>query len=360
MPKNPPTAQPRVDPRDARLQRASPVSRHELADPPVERASSASTAAPPPPRLRFSPQTETDEMALLRTRDGALRLVHLQAQAPFDELAQARHHPLPRSFAADVDVAIVCIANESMATPVKLTIELVQHDVGEQRRKRASPAARPPPLSTTTPSGITTLAFSIRPMSTSSRRSPTRSASFAPSAAGGRPDRRISPNRGPPPPVAVLQMPLGLGDRRVATTTRSKPVARRVKRRLAQWFEHLPHGLTYHPVDHVGNAEPALPAPRLRDLCPADPARHIRPRQQVGFEPGQNARPLLKQLIDRLPIRTRSALVRRHLQQRTGQSLGNLLHRRRRRDPGLVDRLRRSRPDRPKPVWTAPRSVDTF
>ena len=123
-----------------------------------------------------------------------------------------------------------------------------------------------------------------------------------------------------------------------------------MKRRLPQRFEHLPHGLLDHPVDHVGNPQPALPAPRLRDISPADRAGLIRPRQQVGLQPGQHDRPLLKQRLDRLPVRTRSALVRRHLQQRTGQSLGDLLHRRRRCHLGIDDRLRRSRPDRPKPV----------
>jgi hypothetical protein len=48
-----------------------------------------------------------------------------------------------------------------------------------------------------------------------------------------------------------------------------------------------------------------------------------------------------------LPIRTGGAPVRRHLQQRTRQSLGNFLHRRRRCRLHLVDRLRRSRPDLP-------------
>ena len=65
------------------------------------------------------------------------------------------------------------------------------------------------------------------------------------------------------PLIAVLEMPLGLGDRRVATSAGSKPVTRGVKRRLPQRFEHLPHGLLDHPVDHVGNPQPALPAPRL-------------------------------------------------------------------------------------------------
>ena len=145
-------------------------------------------------------------------------------------------------------------------------------------------------------------------------------------------------------------MRLGLGDRRVATPAGSKPVARGVKRRLPQRFEHLPHSLLDHPVDHVGNPQPALPTPRLRDIPPADHAGPIRPFKQVGLQPGQHDRPLFAQRLDRLPIRTGSALVRRHLQQRTGQSLGDLLHRRRRCCPLRTDRLRRSRPDGPKPV----------
>ena len=50
----------------------------------------------------------------------------------------------------------------------------------------------------------------------------------------------------------------------------------------------------------------------------------------------------------------RGALVRRHLQQRTRQSIRNLLHRRRRCRPRLIDRLWRSRPDLPQPVPGSP------
>lgn len=75
-------------------------------------------------------------MAILGAGDRRLGLVHLQAQAPFDELGQAGHHPQPRPFAAHVDVSIVGVADEPVTTPVKLLIKLVQHDVGEQRRQR--------------------------------------------------------------------------------------------------------------------------------------------------------------------------------------------------------------------------------
>jgi hypothetical protein len=83
-------------------------------------------------RLRGA-QTETDEVPLFGTRYGALRDVHLQAHSPFDESYDALHHALPSAFAADVNAAVVRIPNESMPAPIKLTIELVQHDVAEQR-----------------------------------------------------------------------------------------------------------------------------------------------------------------------------------------------------------------------------------
>jgi hypothetical protein len=68
-------------------------------------------------------------VTVLRTSDSRLVLVDLQTQAPFDELSQAGHHSLTRSFAAHVDVSVVGVADELVTTPVKLPIELVQHDV---------------------------------------------------------------------------------------------------------------------------------------------------------------------------------------------------------------------------------------
>src|SRR5215471_2553329 len=49
---------------------------------------------------------------------------------PFgDEPSDASHHPLARSFAPNVDVAVVGVANESMPTTLQLAIEFVKHDV---------------------------------------------------------------------------------------------------------------------------------------------------------------------------------------------------------------------------------------
>ena len=65
------------------------------------------------------------------TRDGALLLVHLEAQPPLDELLEARHHTPACTFAPHVDITIVRIADEAMPTTVELDIELVEHDVAE-------------------------------------------------------------------------------------------------------------------------------------------------------------------------------------------------------------------------------------
>ena len=145
------------------------------------------------------------------------------------------------------------------------------------------------------------------------------------------------------PPVPVFQMPLGLVDRRVAAPAGTEPVARSAERRLVQRLEHLPHRLLNNPVDHVRDPQPALPASRLRDQRPTDHAGPVPPRQQIGPQLRTGDRPLLAQLLDRLPIRARGTPVRHHLQQRQRQPVGNLLHRHRRAVLCLADRLRHPR-----------------
>ncbi len=142
----------------------------------------------------------------------------------------------------------------------------------------------------------------------------------------------------------------GLLDRRVATTARPEPVTRRVERRLEHRLEYLTRGLTDHPVDHVRNPQPALPAASLRDHRPTDHARAIPPSQQSGNQPRTGDRPLLQQLTDRLPVRARCSLVRHHLHQRRHQSTGDLFHRHRRDLFRVDDRLRHHRVANPGPV----------
>jgi hypothetical protein len=55
-----------------------------------------------------------------------------------------------------------------------------------------------------------------------------------------------------------------------------------MERRLPQRFEHLPASLLDHPVDHVGNPEPTLPASCLGDEHPTDIAGPIPSLKQFG------------------------------------------------------------------------------
>src|SRR5437660_2646167 len=87
--------------------------------------------------LRLLPvrKAESQKLPLLRFRHRTLRLVHLELQLFGYESLHAFHHPLPRSLAAYVDVAVVRIPHEAVPASLQLPVEFVQHEVTQQRRK---------------------------------------------------------------------------------------------------------------------------------------------------------------------------------------------------------------------------------
>ena len=110
-------------------------------------------------------------------------------------------------------------------------------------------------------------------------------------------------------------MLLSLRDCRVATPARPEPVTRPVKCRLPDRLERLPDRLTHHPIDHVRDPQPALPATRLRDHRPTDHARPIVPRQQLG-RPASDQRSATAHAVPRPSARPgRVPLVLHHLRQ---------------------------------------------
>jgi hypothetical protein len=72
------------------------------------------------------------------TAGGDHRLLSVDAllQALLDVLADALHDAPSRALAGEVDPAVVGVAHEPMPAPLQLPVEVVQHDVAEQRRKR--------------------------------------------------------------------------------------------------------------------------------------------------------------------------------------------------------------------------------
>ena len=58
-----------------------------------------------------------------------LRLVYLELELLCDEASDALHHPLTRSFAADVNVTVVRVPNEAVSPSLQLLVEFVEHEV---------------------------------------------------------------------------------------------------------------------------------------------------------------------------------------------------------------------------------------
>src|SRR5882724_12562628 len=66
---------------------------------------------------------------LFRSGHRTLRLVHLELESPREETSDIRHHSLPRSSAADVNVAVVRISHEAVLTSLELVVQFVEYDV---------------------------------------------------------------------------------------------------------------------------------------------------------------------------------------------------------------------------------------
>src|SRR5439155_5280023 len=92
----------------------------------------------PPPNHGTVAETESEKLPLLRSRHRALLVVHLELESLRDESRDAIHHSLTRPFAADVDITVVRISNETMSPALQLPVEFVEHEVAEQGRKWSS------------------------------------------------------------------------------------------------------------------------------------------------------------------------------------------------------------------------------
>lgn len=127
-----------------------------------------------------------------------------------------------------------------------------------------------------------------------------------------------------------------------------------VKRRLVVRAEHLVHTLPHDPVDHVRYSKAPLPTSScLRNPDPPDLSRLVGPFQQAMRQRRQDRPQMLSHLVDRLPVRSRCSVVRRHFLERFLQVLFpcDFLDRHRGQAPSLrALRLRR-------PGWSSPESA---
>jgi hypothetical protein len=65
-------------------------------------------------------------------RHCTLRFVYLELELVRDEARDALHRPLTSPLAAHVDVAIIRVAEVAVATALELSVEFVEHEVGQQ------------------------------------------------------------------------------------------------------------------------------------------------------------------------------------------------------------------------------------
>ena len=104
-----------------------------------------------------------------------------------------------------------------------------------------------------------------------------------------------------------------------------------VKRRLVARPKHLIYGLLHDPIDHVRYAKSPLCAAALRYPHAPDVSDPVAPVHQPTRERRQDLPEVLSYLVDRLPVRSRGAVVPRYSLERPSQVFlsRHLLHRHR-------------------------------
>ena len=96
---------------------------------------------------------EAQEAAFAHRSHLAFGRVDVELEGLLQVSRDAAHHPLARALAFDQDDQVIGIAGEAVSPPLQLAVELVQQDVGQQRRQGpalrradvASPSLSPSP-----------------------------------------------------------------------------------------------------------------------------------------------------------------------------------------------------------------------
>src|SRR5580693_6742349 len=91
--------------------------------------------APLAPIIR---DAEAQELALLRSRYCAFRLVDRQQQLLGQKSAHRGHHPFTGAAAANIDIAVVRVAAEAVIPSGQFLVEIVKHEVAQEGRERTA------------------------------------------------------------------------------------------------------------------------------------------------------------------------------------------------------------------------------
>ena len=233
---------------------------------------------------------ETQELALLGPSHGALGHVDLQPQSSGQEVADAAHDAVAGAMAANVDVAVIGIATESMAAPFQFLVQFVEHQIAQQWGERA--ALRSALL------GRTDQPIFHHP---GAKECPDELEHALVGHPFGHASHQavlidsvekfleVDVNHHV---VAVGDVLLCLGHGLMSGASRTESVAVLGKRRVPLLLEYLQQRLLDQAIDDAWHAEPSDAAGRFRDVDPFDRLRCVGSREQLC----PDGRPVLPQV----------------------------------------------------------------
>src|SRR3990170_386922 len=249
-----------------------------------------------------------EELAVPRTIHRTLVPVHLQAQPLLQEPGDRLHHPFPGCLRLHVDVTVVSIPAEAVAPPFQLLIQIVQQDVGEQRRQRA--ALRGPFFAGWRDSFDHRTGGEVPPDQPK--------------------ETLVSDPSGPPchqhvvvhtfknlPQINIHQKAIprfqvgsGRHNRAMAPSPRTEAVTALAEVGIEDGGQHLQDRLLYQPVQNRLDAQQACPLPvRLRDLYPSYRLGNVRLAEQLLPDPRPVLLQVWRQGFDRHPVDPRRSPV---------------------------------------------------
>ena len=218
------------------------------------------------------------ETALPDRGDGALLLVDLEAEPVLQERRHRRHHSLPCRLRPHIDVAVIGVSAEPMSPSFQFLVQIVQQQIGQQRRQRAALRRALVPFAAH-PSAIIPACKKRRTMR-SRRVSPMRRA---------RRDIRISwltrskeflEIQVHDDLIPVRHVFPGLSQRMVRAAAGAEAEARSGECRIQPRFQDLCDRLLHQTIHHGGDAQLAHPAARFGDLHPPHRLRPVAAVQQ--------------------------------------------------------------------------------
>jgi hypothetical protein len=220
-----------------------------------------------------------EELAFLRPVHGALGFVDSQAQYGRDEATHRFHHAFSGTPRPHVHIAVVGVPQEPVSTLFQEAIQIVEHDVGQQRREWS--ALRRSLLVPHAYAVSHDSRFQITPDQTQHPPVPHPACDPRHQLVVVDAIEELLQIDVYQPAISLAHVLLRLTHRIVCTALRSKAIRRARELRIEQRGEHLKQCLLDQPVEHGRDPQLTHPAARFRDLNFAYGLRAVRSRAEL-------------------------------------------------------------------------------